>query len=169
MVMPRPRPTLAMLQAEIETRRALEFAVREHERQVAAQEEAAIRQSMGERERGRTYRAPMREQGMSAPRVVQGLAQAGPLHRQDMQRYRNEAAPPQLTPAQQEALDAQHDYNREWLTRDEAGSVHLASKPSSAVGVVPMASVVERAVAQDEATRYVPKPAKKPKPMKVRT
>lgn len=164
------RRPLAEQQAAADTAKALALAVREHERQQALQEEVAIRRAMGERERARTYRAPVRAQGMTDPRIVQGLAQAAPLHRQDPEVYRRGPAPaPQLTPGQQEALDAQIDYNREWLTRDEAGNTHLARRPLSESGIVPMAVAVERGLQGEEEGRYVPKPAKKPKPMKVRT
>jgi len=168
MALPRSRPTLAMLIAEADTKRALEYAVREHERQVALQEEAAIRRAMGERERGRTYRAPMRDAGMSAPRVVQGLAQPGALHQQNADAYRRGSNAPPLDPASQEMLDAQRDYNDEWLSRDEAGNIRLNRRPvSETLGVAPGSVAVDRAIASDEASRYVPKPAKT-KPMKVR-
>jgi hypothetical protein len=169
MALPRSRPTLAMLVAEADTKRALAAAVAEHERQVALQEEVAIRRAMGAREQSRTYRAPMREQGMSAPRVIQGNAQVAPLHQQDVQRYRQADTGPRLTPAQQEALDAQHDYQDNWMARDEAGNLHLQRRPLSDMGMEPVPRGVQREMDRLQQSETYEKPAKKAKPMKVRT
>lgn len=169
MALPRSRPTLDMLVAEEQSKRALAAAVAEHERQVALQEELAVRKAMGERERARTYRAPMRAQGMTDPRVVQGNAQSVPLHQQDVQRYRQPQATPQLTPAQQEALDAQHDYQDNWMARDEAGRLHLQRRPLSDMGLEPVPRGVQREMDRLQQSETHEKPAKKPKPMKVRT
>lgn len=157
---------MAMLIAEADTRRALEFAVREHERQQRLAEELAIQRTLSERQRAQTHRAPMRSGGPAAVAPA-GLAQTAPLHRQDLRRYSTPQGAPVLAPEHQEALDAQLDYNREWLTRDEAGNTHLARQPLSESGIVPMASAVERGLQSEESTRLVPKTSKQ-KPMKVR-
>lgn len=167
MALPRSRPTLAMLVAEADTKRALEAAVREHERQMALEEEAAIRRAMGAREQARTYRAPMRQQGMTDPRVVQGNAQPGPLHRQNVEAYRRPAPAPQLDPASQEMLDAQHDYQRDWMARDEAGNLRLQRQPLSAMGMEPTPVSLQREMDRIDAAAKTEKPSKQ-RPMKVR-
>lgn len=165
MAAPRRRP-LAEHQAAAQTRDALAFAVAEFERQKALEEEIAIRRAMGERERARTYRAPARVQGMTDPRVVQGNAQPGALHQQSAEAYRNVPAQPALTPAQQEAHDAQIDYQRNWMARDEAGNLRLQRQPLSDLGMEPTPVGLQREIDRLEAP--IEKPTKKPRPMKVR-
>lgn len=161
------RRPLAEQQAAIDTRRALELAVREHERQRALEEEAAIRQAMGAREQARPYRAPMRDASAGDPRVIQGLAQPGQLHQQDPRMYRQQVAQA-LTPAQQEALDAQHDYQRNWMARDEAGNLRLQRRPLSDLGMEPAPVAIEREMQRFEQADRVPKPSRPAKPMKQR-
>lgn len=172
-----PRKTVAMMAAEEQNRRALELAVREHERQQELQDEVDARRMMGERERAQTHRAPQMAPHLSGePYSMQlGLAQPGQLHQQDMRKYdpaytdaANPANQPTLTPAQQEALDAQLDYNADYLYRDEAGNERLRQRPLSDTGLAPPPVAVERGLASLEADRYAEKPTKKPKLMKVR-
>jgi len=170
MAVPRPRPTLAMLVAGEQTRRALEYAVREHERQVAAQEEADMvrRLGPGTGPGGVRVRPPMNTTQRDAVVAPAGLAQTAPLHRQNPRGYAPGQQQVALTPAQQEALDAQHDYQADWMSRDEAGRLHLNRQSATERGMAPTPSAIVREIEREDANRYVPKPTNKPKPMKVR-
>lgn len=98
--MAKPRYTVAMIDAETATKKALARAVAEHEAQVAAQEHAAVGGYLG---RYKPFPA--------------GLATTPP----PAQATPNITPQAPLTPDQQGIVDAFWDENDRWAGRDESG------------------------------------------------
>lgn len=107
MAAPRRHTTVAMLEAEQARERALKYAVAEHEREQAAQENLRVG---GLLERYRPTAIPLAQSGMRAtptPNITR-------------------TAPP--TREEQAVIDGLGDENDRWLARDESGRTVATSR-----------------------------------------
>lgn len=77
-------------------------------------------------------------------------------------------APAPLSPAEQEALDDQLDYQDDWMATDEMGRKHLMQRPLSEMGIHAIPRNLQRqmdalATAEDERVRKAAEAKQKPK------